>query len=126
MWDKLVKENILFVAIDLQEKFYPLIKESVLKNARKNILLTINMFNKLNIPMIGTEHYVKGLGHTDKEILKIWSGPDFTDKVTFSCCGTDTFIQNFENNKRPVVVVAGLETHICVLQTVLDLLKKKC
>ena len=124
MWDGVTKDNVLFIAIDLQQKFYPLIDKQVLENARKNILLIVNMFNKLEIPMIGTEHYVKGLGHTDEEIIKIWSGPAFTDKVSFSCCGDSSFMENFDKLKRPMVVVAGLETHICVLQTVLDLLKK--
>lgn len=125
MWRNINNDNSLFLVIDLQEKFYPLIKESVIDNARKNVLLVIKMFNKLGIPMIGTEHYVKGLGHTDQEILKIWEGPDFTDKVSFSCCRNEAFQENFKKNNKKYVIVAGLETHICVLQTVLDLIDQK-
>ena len=122
MWNKIKKENLFFVVVDLQEKFYPLIKAKVLKQARNNVLLTINMFKKLEIPMIGTEHYVKGLGPTDKEILNIWEGEAFTDKVTFSCLKDDSFNANLSKFKKPVAVVCGLETHICVLQTVIDLI----
>src|SRR3989339_839664 len=128
MWEKLKAENAFLVVVDLQEKFYPLIEEKVLKVAKKNILLTISMLKMLKVPMIGTEHYVKGLGPTDRDILAIWDGPAFTDKVTFSSCKTSTFLENLKKlnkKKRPLAIVFGLETHICVLQTVLDLIKKK-
>jgi len=114
----------LFVLIDFQEKFFPILKKSVVKLVKANILLVIKMFTELNIPMIGTEHYVKGLGHTEKDVLKEWGDAPMTDKVIFSCCGDERFLQNLEKYPRPVVVIAGLETHICVLQTVLDLLER--
>ncbi len=129
MWNKLTDKNIFLVVVDLQEKFYPLISEKVLKSVRKNILLTINMLKKLNVPMVGTEHYRKGLGPTDKDVLALWGGyPNFTDKITFSCCKDDSFLDNLKKiskKKKPIAIVFGLETHICVLQTVLDLIKKK-
>ena len=96
MWEKLERNEILFLLIDLQEKFYPLIEKQVLKNAKNNILLTINMAKKLGIPMIGTEHCVKNLGQTDKDVLEIWEGADFTDKATFSCLGDDAFVNNLD------------------------------
>jgi nicotinamidase-related amidase len=124
MWEKILPDNILLVLIDFQEKFFPIFKKSVLMLVKANILLLIKIFNQLNIPMIGTEHYVKGLGHTEKDVLKEWGDAPMTDKVIFSCCGDEKFLQNLEKNSRPVVVVAGLEAHICVLQTVLDLLER--
>jgi len=122
MWKNIYRDNVLFVLIDFQEKFFPILKKSVVKLIKANILLLIKMFSQLNIPMIGTEHYVKGLGHTEKDVLKEWGDAPMTDKVIFSCCGDERFLQNLEKYPRPVVVIAGLETHICVLQTVLDLL----
>lgn len=124
MWEKLERNEVLFLLIDLQEKFYPLIEKQVLKNAKDNILLTINMAKKLGIPMIGTEHCVKNLGTTDRDVLEIWEGPKFTDKVTFSCLGDDAFVNNLEKSGKQIIVVAGLETHICVLQTVIDLIER--
>ena len=105
MWRNISNDNSLFIVIDLQEKFYPLIKDSIINEARKNVLLAITMFKKLEIPMIGTEHYVKGLGHTDSEILKIWEGPDFTDKVSFSCCRDDAFNNNFKNYDKKFIKI---------------------
>ncbi len=124
MWKNISRDNVLFVLIDFQEKFFPILKKSVVKLVKANILLLIKMFKELNIPMIGTEHYVKGLGHTEKDVLKKWGDAPMTGKVIFNCCGDEKFLQNLEKNSRPVVVIAGLETHICVLQTVLDLLER--
>ncbi|MCP4147003.1 MAG: isochorismatase family protein, partial [bacterium] len=113
MWKQLKKENVLFTLIDFQDSFFPILKESHVKLVRKNILLLIKMFKQLDIPMIGTEHYKKGLGDTEKTVLDEWNGPDFTDKITFSCCGNDAFLKNLADNDRHVIVVAGLETQIC-------------
>jgi nicotinamidase-related amidase len=124
MWKNISPDNILLVLVDFQEKFFPILKKSVVKLVKANILLLIKMFTELNIPMIGTEHYVKGLGHTEKEVLKEWGDAPMTDKVIFNCCGDEKFLLNLEKYSRPVVVIAGLETHICVLQTVLDLLER--
>ncbi|MCP4214462.1 MAG: isochorismatase family protein [bacterium] len=122
MWKELKNENVLFLLIDFQEKFFPLLKKKHVTLVRENISLLVKMFGELNIPMIGTEHYQKGLGPTDKEILDMWKGPEFSGKITFSCFGDEIFLKNLEADKRPIAVVAGLETQICVLQTVLDLL----
>lgn len=124
LWKNISQDNILFVLIDFQEKFFPLLKKSIVKLVKANILLLIKMFKELNIPMIGTEHYAKGLGHTADDILNEWGEAPMTDKVTFNCCGDETFRQNLEKYSRPVVVISGLETHVCVLQTVLDLLER--
>lgn len=125
MWNNIKSENLLYLVIDMQDKFYPLIPEGILKNAKNNILTLINMFNDLNIPCIGSEHYVKGLGHTDPEITAAWKGESFKDKVTFSCFKNHEFNDDLKQHGRKIVVVSGLETHICVLQTVIDLLNDK-
>ncbi|MDQ1353751.1 MAG: hypothetical protein QG657_4058 [Acidobacteriota bacterium] len=115
----------MFVLIDFQEKFFPILDTQVVKLTKANILVLTKMFKTLKVPMIGTEHYVKGLGPTEKDILAAWGDAPMTDKTSFSCCGDDKFLENLEKNSRPFVVVAGLETQICVLQTVLDLLDRR-
>ena len=125
MWNNIKSENLLYLVIDMQDKFYPLIPAAVLNQARKNVLTTITMFNELKVPTLGTEHCVKSLGHTDHEIIKIWKGNNFVDKVTFSCFKNLNFKDNLKKYGRKIVVVSGLETHICVLQTVIDLLEDK-
>ncbi len=123
IWDKIKADNMLFVLVDYQEKFFPLINKEYQETAQKNIMLMVNMFSKMAIPMIGTDHYRKGLGLTDKNVLEAWSGETFKDKITFSCCRNENFKDDFSKNEKEVVIVCGLETHICVLQTVLDLRK---
>lgn len=123
-WTDISRENALFLLIDFQEKFFPLLKKKMTALTKANILLLVNMFKELGVPMIGTEHYVKGLGHTESDILEAWGNAPMSDKISFNCCGNDTFLKNLETSSRPFVVVAGLETHICVLQTVLDLLDR--
>ena len=122
MWSDIKPENLLYLVIDMQDKFYPLINEEVLKNAKKNILIVLEMFNEFKIPCVGSEHYRKGLGTTDPDIVKLWNGDQFSDKVTFSCKNNDEVNNNLKKYNKKVVVVSGLETHICVLQSVLDLL----
>lgn len=121
IWNKIKKENLVFVLIDFQEKFFPILDSKHVELARKNILMMVKMFEKLEIPMIGTDHYRKGLGLTDSKVLEAWKGEPIKDKITFSCCRNDDFKKDFAKHLRDIVIVAGLETHICVLQTVLDL-----
>jgi nicotinamidase-related amidase len=124
MWQNISTDKILFVLIDFQEKFFPLLKKPIVNLVKANILLLVKMFKELDIPMIGSEHYVKGLGHTEADVLKAWADAPMAAKVAFNCCGEETFLKNLETYSRPVVAVAGLETQICVLQTVLDLLER--
>lgn len=124
MWDSLTPENVFFVLVDFQDKFFPLIKKKHVDLAHANISMVVKMFNEFKAPMVGTDHYRKGLGLTDGKIREMWTGAEFKDKSTFSCCGCDEFVADLDEIKRPIAVVAGLETQICVLQTTLDLLRK--
>lgn len=124
IWDKITKENLLLVLVDYQEKFFPLIDQKHLDVAQKNIMLLVKMFGRMGIPMVGTDHYRKGLGLTEKNVLEHWSGESFKDKITFSCLRNEEFQSDFSENERDIVLVCGLETHICVLQTVLDLIRR--
>lgn len=121
IWQKITRNNLLFVLVDYQEKFFPLIKRKHQETAQKNIMLLVRMFSRLGIPMIGTDHYRKGLGLTEKNVLDNWTGATFKDKITFSALKNEEFFKDFKENERDVVVVCGLETHICVLQTIIDL-----
>lgn len=122
MWDTITKDNLVLLMVDFQDSFFKILRDGHVQLVRNNILLLIRMFDRLGIPMLGTEHYVKGLGHTDPEVLAAWKGDPITDKVIFSCCGDPEFVTNLASKKREVVVLTGLETHICVYQTARDLI----
>jgi nicotinamidase-related amidase len=77
----------------------------------------------LNVPIIVTEQYPKGLGHTASEILEVLpANLDIVEKTTFSSCGAKQFQAQLARPQTNQILVAGIEAHICVNQTVHDLL----
>jgi len=115
----LSSENSRLLIVDVQEKLLPLIPvaERLVHNCRR----LLDGAKILSIPSFGTEQYPQGLGHTTAE-LATRLGP-MPDKVCFSCVPVLEWGDAAElTDDRDQVVVAGMETHVCVLQTVLDLL----
>lgn len=111
------KENTAFVLIDLQEKFVPVIYD--IDYITKNIDVLVKASRILGLPLIATEQYPKGLGHTiDKiEIDKI------IEKISFSCFDNNEFKNKLRNLKVKILVLFGIEAHVCVLKTALDGIK---
>lgn len=107
-----------FLIIDLQEKLMPVIseKEQVFSNVNK-LLAAAKI---LNIPIIVTEQYSKGLGHTCKEINL--DGQVVIEKMCFSSMLSDELNQKLKWLQVKSLVLAGVESHICVLKTALDAL----
>ncbi len=116
---KLVKEDCLLLIIDIQEKLIPVIfqQELVIKNT--NILL--KGIEILNVPIIVTEQYPKGLGNTCSEIL-LSENQTIDEKMTFSCVLTDSIFEKIKTKKQ--IILCGVEAHICVLKTAFDLAEK--
>lgn len=77
----------------------------------------------LNVPMIVTQQYTKGLGMSDASIYHHTGTTEYMDKRTFSCWGDDAIRQKIQDSGRHQMILCGIETHICVLQTALDLLR---
>ena len=78
----------------------------------------------MDIPLLITEQYPKGLGPTIPEIKDVIPSYAPIEKISFSCCGEPFFLEAVQVTGRQQVVLAGMETHVCVLQTCLDLLKE--
>jgi len=115
----LSSENSRLLIVDVQEKLLPSIPvaERLVHNCRR----LLDGAKLLSIPAFGTEQYPQGLGRTTAE-LATRLGP-MPDKVCFSCVPVLNWGVAAElTDDRDQVVVAGMETHVCVLQTVLDLL----
>jgi len=86
----------------------------------RNIAFLIDGARLVDVPVTATEQYPKGLGPTVPQLAgKL---PPRPDKVAFSCCAVPSVVEGFRKSARPKVVLAGIETHVCVLQTALDLL----
>lgn len=115
---KLTKENTVFLFIDLQKKLNVAMyeKDNYLKNAKVLAELT----EILNIKAIQSTQYKKGLGENENFLLDK-SIPSF-DKTAFSCMGDENLKKAIEELKDKIFVIIGAETHVCVFQTVRDML----
>jgi nicotinamidase-related amidase len=117
--DRLSPADTALLVVDVQEKLVPKIAEAA--SLVRNIAFLIDACKVLNVPVSATEQYPKGLGPTVGELAKRLP-PNIPDKVTFSSCAVPNVVEGFRRDGRPKVIVAGIETHVCIMQTVLDLL----
>lgn len=117
-----IKKTAL-VVVDIQEAFRGVINDFSVTASRAS--MAVRGFQILGLPVIVTEQYPKGLGRTAKEILSaLPSEFEFIEKMAFSSCGSDAFIEKLREARVSQVVLCGLETHVCVNQTAHDLLDK--
>ena len=111
------------IVIDIQEKLLPPIfeKERLVRNAR----LLIRLAGILNLPTIASTQYTKGLGDTVPEVKELLP-QSAIDKQMFSCFGSDVFCSLLKRlpGRRNTVLLCGMESHICVMQTALGALRE--
>jgi nicotinamidase-related amidase len=120
---KLDAANSVFLLIDLQSNLAVAMKKEVYANCENNVNLIVSSCESMKVPVIVTEQYSKGLGNTVEPVkarLKEQYKP--IDKLTFSCCGDPVFQSAFSKLNKKYVMVAGIESHVCVLQSVVDLI----
>jgi nicotinamidase-related amidase len=115
----LSRERSILVVIDVQERLFPSIHQRERMLARIDLLLFAAKL--MGIPVLFTEQYPKGLGPTIEEVRRAL--PDFQPltKVEFSCVPAPGFRERLSSLGRDQIVLAGIETHVCVAQTALDL-----
>ena len=111
--------NTVLVAIDFQERLFPVMhdKEKLLRQVVK----LIQGARVLEIPVILTEQYPKGLGPTLPEIAGLLPDVKPIEKTCFSCCDAESFNSALEATNRKQVLICGIEAHICVYQTAVAL-----
>ena len=117
------RDSAQLVVIDVQEKLCRAMDPVVLEKLIGNASILIETAAELGLPAIVTEQYVKGLGETVPALKGKLARPSL-EKMTFSCCGGDGFMEALEASGRRQVILTGMETHVCVLQTALELLAK--
>jgi len=116
---RIKKGNSIGLIIDIQEKLYPHMHEpEVFLQKTKRLIEGLNI---LHIPIIVTEQYPKGLGATLPEIKQITEKAVYLEKMSFSCCDDKSFANQLRLSDKENVIIAGIESHVCVLQTVVDL-----
>jgi nicotinamidase-related amidase len=119
----LVAGQTVLAVTDMQEGFRSVISDFAETAAR--IALVAHAARVLNVPVVVTEQYPKGLGHTANEIMAVLP-PDLKviEKTAFSSCGASTFEAELERAQALHVLVCGIEAHICVNQTAHDLMER--
>jgi isochorismate hydrolase len=115
------KYSAALVIIDIQDRLAAIMKQK--DPVISNCLHLIELSRMLSIPIILTEQYPKGLGHTVDEIKKTLPVYQPVEKLTFSCCEEPAFLAEIKKFNRKTLILTGMETHICVLQTCMCLLK---
>ena len=113
----------ILVVIDIQGKLAELIHDR--NKTYENICGLIKTARILNIPILWTEQAPEKIGRTIPEIAQLLSDITPIPKTSFSCYREISFMQSLRRLKRRQIVLAGIETHVCVYQTAADLLKKK-
>jgi nicotinamidase-related amidase len=115
------KDQAVLVIIDVQEKLCLAMDDKVLARLTGNVNVLQETAATLGIPVLVTEQYVKGLGETLPAIREKLAAPAL-EKMTFSCCGDSAFLEKMKSCSSRQAIIVGMETHVCVLQTVLELL----
>jgi nicotinamidase-related amidase len=111
------------LVVDIQEKLLPAIHHR--KEVVRNSQLLIRLAGVLNIPVVLTTQYVRGLGPTVPELAELLADVDPIDKTAFGCFGSDEFCSHLRQlpGNRTTTLLCGIEAHICVTQTALGALQ---
>ena len=109
------------VVIDIQERLMAAMPEGVRDRLIKQVGVLLQASEALKIPVAITEQYPKGLGPTEADLVRLFPTQTIIEKTCFSCTNVDSFMTTLRSSHRRSVILTGMETHICVLQTALAL-----
>lgn len=115
----LKRQKTALIIVDVQERILKVMRKH--EKLLINILKLIKGAKTLSVPIYYTEQYPKGLGETVQEIKNELEGVAI-QKLSFSCSGAENFFKELKQKQIEQVIVCGIESHVCVQQTVLDLL----
>lgn len=111
-------DNSQLVIVDVQQRLVAAIPEDSIKLVTKNSAVLLDAAAILGIPTFCSEQYPTGLGSTVTAIAEHLPGDlEKIEKTCFSCAGSYTFQQRVENSQRRQIVLAGIESHVCILQS---------
>jgi len=116
---RILKDQTATLFIDLQERIFPAISEN--EQLLQRLLILIGGVKALEMPVFVTEQYVKGLGPTIAPVAAALEGIERIEKASFSCCDEPRVMMDLAASGKDYILIAGVESHVCVLQTVIDL-----
>ena len=116
------KEQSALLVIDIQERLLPVMNEPdmVVENTRR----LINGASILGVDMLASEQYPKGLGHLTTQVSSLLSDGTVQEKDSFSCMADDVFAGRFNALNKTQAIICGIEAHVCVLQTTIELINR--
>lgn len=117
---RLTSENAAVVVVDVQDKLMAVMprRDAVLAATQK----LLRVAQVLHLPVVLTAQYPQGLGPVCAEILEAAPAVPVIEKLAFSCCGSVEFVTQIRNLHRQRILLCGVETHVCVQQTAIDLM----
>ncbi len=119
----LTPEESLLLVVDVQERLFAAMDPEHREDVARNIKILATAAKRLGLPLLVSEQYPKGLGHTLPEIKEALGGVAPIEKVAFSCCGAEGFAERLTAAGTRRIILTGIEAHVCVLLTALDLLE---
>lgn len=119
---KLTREGSALLVVDVQERLFAAMDAEHREEVVRNLKVLAAAARRLGLPIVVTEQYPKGLGHTLPELREALGAVGPLEKVTFSCCEAEEFMARLKATRATQVILAGIEAHVCVLLTGLDLL----
>ncbi len=119
---RILKEDTVGLIVDMQEKLFPHMQQH--EELQQSIRTLISGLRVLEVPILLTEQYTKGLGETILPVKEILGDVEPTEKMCFSCCDEPAFFKELKSMECNNVILAGIETHVCILQTAIDLLDR--
>jgi nicotinamidase-related amidase len=121
----LVTDHAALVVCDVQERLFHAMDADHREEVMRNIKMLATSARRLKVPILVTEQYPKGLGHTLQEVMDtLGPGVEPIEKVTFSCCGVEPFLTQLEASGARHIILTGIEAHVCVLMSALDLIAR--
>lgn len=118
----LERDRSCLLIVDVQERLAPVMSDP--RRVLHNCTLLMRAAQRLEIPILVSEQYPKGLGPTMVDLRPYLPAEGAMPKLHFSAASDEAILAKLQGFKRGQVVIAGIETHVCVLQTALDLKAK--
>ena len=118
---RILKNDCVALMIDFQERLMPHMQGTDLLLEKTKIL--IQGLQVLEVPVIVTEQYTKGLGFTVEPLKTLFPEYSGWEKTSFSCYDNGMIVEKLKSFHRKIVIIAGIEAHVCVMQTATDLLE---
>ena len=119
---RLTRHNSLLLIVDVQQRLVPAVRSSNAEELIPNIMTLIQAADLFGVPIVTTEQYPQGLGPTVPELAALLKGRAGLPKLSFSGVRDDGIRKDIEQHNRKQIILCGIEAHVCVLQTALDLM----